>query len=223
MSISTEKPKSPCVRYFEWNGNAEHGGTFKYYDKAQQKEVSVKPPFKFIVLDELTTIKGFCKADGSFYYSNEVRSTTKDVLSVKTKKGLKASGVWSDIKGQLTGSDFCKSVYVLFMDGSEPKVGNVSIMKSAIAGWFDFCKANVLSKSWVVINTALDQKTGSISFKAPKYESLPASEKEIAQAKALDAQLQEFLKAYLSANNTSTEHDDMSDEERDLKSQSENI
>lgn len=218
MSISTEKPKSPCTRYFEWNGNVDNGH-FKYYDKEQKKEIVAPMPFSFIVLDELTTIKGFSKADDGFYFSNEVRNTSKDILSVKTKKGLKASGVWIDIKGQLTGSDFCKSVYVMHNDNGTFKIGNVSIMKSALTGWFDFCKANVLSKCWVNVSETIKNKNGVVTFLSPKYDAKVAGDAEIKAAKELDLVLQEYLTSYLAP----VVNDGLTDEERDIQSQAANL
>ena len=80
MSRSKPATTTPCKRFFEWSGGT---GTLHYYDKEKKDRVEVKLPFTFLILDELATITGFCEQDSSRYWSNEVRSISKDELVVK--------------------------------------------------------------------------------------------------------------------------------------------
>ncbi len=84
-SNPTENLTSPCKHYFEWDADK---GAFKYYDKEKKENVEVPLPFKFIVLDELNTIKGFYKEKKSSFWANEIRDTKKDILTVRTKLGV---------------------------------------------------------------------------------------------------------------------------------------
>jgi hypothetical protein len=47
---------NPATKFFEWKSNEK---TFAYYDKETKTNVSVELPFKFLVLDELHTVKGW--------------------------------------------------------------------------------------------------------------------------------------------------------------------
>ena len=89
-------------------------GSLVYYDKESGENVQVPTPLKFIVLDQLATIKGWSDQDESGYWSNEVKSIGKDVLNVRTKSGLKETGLWRDIKSSpsIAGAKYHASIYV---------------------------------------------------------------------------------------------------------------
>src|SRR5258706_10114241 len=96
-SNNTEFP-NPSLRFYRWDG--EYGG-FTYFDKNIGEggvRVKIELPFTFMVLDALSTIKGFSDAEQSGYWSNEVRDIKRDILTVRTKAGIQAKGTYDEIK-----------------------------------------------------------------------------------------------------------------------------
>ena len=72
MSFSNPKLTNPCKIFIKFKGDA---GCFEYFDKeagdaGEKKELML--PARFIVLDQLTTVTGFCNKDESGIYSNEI-------------------------------------------------------------------------------------------------------------------------------------------------------
>ena len=49
-------------------------------------------------ITQLSTVAGFSKKDNCGVYANEVKNLSKDPLSVKTRKGEIATGLYSEIK-----------------------------------------------------------------------------------------------------------------------------
>ncbi len=194
--------KSPSNRYFEWQGK----GKFKYYDKTLKDQpskgiVEVPYPFRFIVLDQLVTIKGYSDPDQSGFYSNEIRDKNLKtaILTVKTKKGLRYSGTYEQVIKELgaEGASYCKSVYVGYFDESNKLViGNIQIHGAAIGAWIDFCKAQDVMKIGVQVKSHIEAKKGNTIYQIPVFEALPIKEETNIQALELDKQLQEYLKSY---------------------------
>ena len=106
------QPQSnPSTKFIEWKSNDK---CFSYYDKDEQKNISISLPFKFLVLDELHTIKGWNDATSSAIYSNEVKFISKETLTVKPFKGNEiAKGLYKDIKKKIVaaGGHYTKSIY----------------------------------------------------------------------------------------------------------------
>ncbi len=195
--------KNPSTRWFEWDGS---NGGFKYYDSVAKEKGRVAYPFKFMVLDQLVTIKGYCKKDNAFYFSNEIRRAENGVLTVKTDKGVKASGLWNEIKSKITGADFCKSVYIAYFDGADLKIGNIAIMTSSLGTWIEFVAANNVEKVGVVVKSHIEDSKGNVTFKKPVYEAIEISEATNKKAIDLDKRLQEYLKVYFSESDHGKEN-----------------
>lgn len=84
-SNPTDGIKNPATRWFEWAGGDEGG--IKHYDKEAKADVKVALPFTFLLLDELSTVKGWHEPSESGIYANEVRDTRQDALVVRAFKG----------------------------------------------------------------------------------------------------------------------------------------
>ena len=76
---TTTKTPNPATKFLEFKN-----GKFSYYDKTSEANVEVPLPLRFIVLDELATIKGWDSKTNSGIYSNEVHSTKATPLKVKS-------------------------------------------------------------------------------------------------------------------------------------------
>jgi len=48
--------KNPATKFLDWKSDQKG---FSYYDKGLGKNVEVPLPFKFVFLDELSTVKGW--------------------------------------------------------------------------------------------------------------------------------------------------------------------
>ncbi len=130
------QPQSnPATKFLEWKSNDQ---CFEYYDKEAQKKVQVPLPFKFLVLDELHTVKGWNDATQSAIYSNEVKYISKEPMTVKPFKGNEiAKGLYKDIKDKVVsaGGHYTKSIYIMLEDGL---LANIQLKGSAVQKWGEF-------------------------------------------------------------------------------------
>lgn len=192
------QPQSnPATKFIDWKSNDK---CFSYYDKEQQKNISIPLPFKFLVLDELHTIKGWNDATSSAIYSNEVKFISKEVMTVKPFKGNEiAKGLYKDIKDKIVaaGGHYTKSVYIMLEDGS---LANIQLKGSAVQKWGEFTQKtrNRLPDEWVQVKTALEGKKGAVKFHTPEFTFLQSlSESEMDLADEAFNILESYLKAYL--------------------------
>lgn len=196
MSRSNPTIENPCQRWFEWSGSK---GQVYYYDKPTQENVFVDLPFRFLMLDTLTTIKGFSERDQVGIYSNEVRSLDR-ILRVKTFDGrLIAEGKYENIKDSIkaNGGKFAKSTYVAYKVGDELQLGNIVFMGASLGPWIDLEKQfgrSTLEQKAVVIIGSEDRQNGGIEFKSPTFKLKDVSKESNEKAIALDRELQKYLK-----------------------------
>ena len=210
-SNPTEGARNPSTRWFEWAGG-DDGGFIRWYDKEAGKHVKVDLPFTFLLLDELSTVKGWHDPSESGIYSNEVRDTRQDVLVVRAFKGGElASGVYKSISDRIKaqGGHYCASLYLAYKEGDELRIGNLSLKGAAAGTWMEFKKAAPQKKDSngktlrayfvdAVTIGAFDQlKKGATVYRVPKFALKPVSAETNQQAVALDAELQAFLVDYL--------------------------
>jgi hypothetical protein len=194
---------NPATRWFEWNGEK---GEVRYYDKDAKQNVSVPNGFTFLLLDQLASVRGWHESSQSGIYSNEVKDTTKDVLVVKSfKGGTLAEGLYKDIKLEVNnaGGNYNACCYIAFKDDSGALViGSMRLKGAALGAWMEFTKAHRsdLYKGAIRIDGVTEGKKGRVVFYTPTFKVLPTTPETDAAAKALDAQLQDFLNAYLRRN-----------------------
>ncbi len=202
MSLSNNSElTTPCTRFFEWSSSEK---TVKWYSKETKENVLVKLPFSFIVLDDgLSTVKGFSDADGGGIWSNEIRDTRTDVLTVRTKRGVKAQGLYQDVKHSVEGSRYCRSVYIAYKnDAGELVIGNIQMQGAANGEYIEFRKANKVYGVGLQITGCEERKKGATKFYAPIFATVEVSPEAIETATQLDRELQEYLKAYLGREQT---------------------
>ena len=189
---------NPATKFIEWKSNDK---CFNYYDKESQKNVEIPLPFKFLVLDELHTIKGWNDASSSNIYSNEVKFISKEVMTVKPFKGNEiAKGYYKDIKDKVVaaGGHYTKSIYVMLEDGS---LANISLKGSGVQKWGDFTQKtrNRLADEWVTVAKAEDGKKGAVKFSTPSFSFANSiSDEEANMADEAFNILESYLKTYLS-------------------------
>lgn len=177
-------------------------GSVNYYDKEEGQNIDVPVPLSFVVLDQLATVKGWSDGDQSGYWSNEVKKAGQDVLTVRTSKGQKASGIWKEIKGDanVAGAKFNASVYIAAQGREGLEIQNIAFSGASLNAWIEFVNANkgvVSGKNKVVITGFSDAQKGAVKYQVPEFGVAEITEEELAAATELDRELQEYLTSYL--------------------------
>ena len=189
--------KNPATKFLEWKSDQKG---FSYYDKGLAKNVEVSLPFKFVFLDELSTVKGWNDASSSGIFSNEVKYLSKEPMTVKAFKGGEiAKGLYNEIKERVknAGGHYSKSVYIMLEDGS---LANIQLKGSATQQWGEFVKANrqSITRTWINVASATENKKGKVVFSIPNFTI--GADIEDLDARDADAkfdELEAYLKTYL--------------------------
>jgi hypothetical protein len=211
----TQPTTNPAGKFFEWKSNEK---TFVYFDKETKTNVTVPLPFKFLVLDELHTIKGWNDATESGIYANEVKFISRDEMVVKPFKGNEiARGLYKDIKekAKAAGGHYVKSIYIMLEDGS---IANLQLKGAACQAWGDFTSKGKqrLLDEWVSVVGFDEAKKGSVKYTTPIFgylASIGDAENDLAN-EAFNT-LEAYLKTYLAKTEAVTEveteevHDDL--------------
>lgn len=209
-SNPTEGVRNPSTRWFEWAGGDE-GGYVRFYNKETKKQIPVEGAFTFLLLDELSTVKGWHEASESSIYSNEVRDTRQEVLVVRSFEGGElASGIYTSIRDRIValGGHYCASLYLGYKEGESLKIGNLNLKGAAASAWMEF-KRNAPTKKdssgkstrayfldAVKIGGYEQMKKGGTTYRVPQFSLTPVSEPTNQQAVSLDQELQAFLVDY---------------------------
>jgi hypothetical protein len=201
---SAERQPHPAELWLEWRGSA---GSFRYYDKEKEENRIVTLPFKFIVLDQLSTIRGYSKRAKQGIFANEIRDTRAERLSVRFYNGNTiADGFYGEIKDRVlvNGGHFVCNCYIAYKDGSGLKLGAIQFQGCSLGPWFEFVKVNreALLKQAVIVKDTKRNDTGEIKFIEPIFSLADVSPESDEKAKALDIKLQEYLKGYFSRTRT---------------------
>ena len=210
-SNSMDAAVNPSTRWFEWAGGGD-GGFVRWYDKEAKRNVKVEGHFTFLLLDELSTVKGWHEPSESGIFANEVRDIRQDVLVVRSFTGGDlANGVYSDIRDRIIakGGHFVASLYIAYKDGTDLKIGNLSLKGAAASSWMEFkrnapVKKNADGKTVrgyfvdaVKIVGFTDAKKGGTAYRIPIFKLIDVNDSTNLQAIALDAELQSYLSEYL--------------------------
>lgn len=195
MSLSNNTDlTNVATRFFEWSSQDQK---VKWYDKEAKTNVLVELPFTFIVLDMLSTVKGFSDTDQSGIWANEVRDTRKDTLTVRTAKGIRAQGLYQDVK-TLEGARYCRSVYIAYKNEDDKLViGNFQMHGICNSEFIEFTKSHKPYGIAIQVVGADQRKKGTNTFYAPVFKAVPISDATLAEAIELDKQVQEYLTQYL--------------------------
>lgn len=198
MSFSQPKLENPCKRFYEWKGDK---GIFQYYDKDKEENVPLETPVYFVVLDQLSTIKGYSDQYQCGIYSNEVHSVVKEPLKVKSfKGGFSATGLYSDIKGEIisAGGKFAKSIYCMKIDQQgDHELVNFQLVGAALSSWFEFNKIfNAQTNVFGLMGDFYEDKKGAVKFRVPIFKKFEIKSELIRPAMEMDEQLQNYLKEY---------------------------
>lgn len=197
----TEGTRNPCTRWFEWAGG-DDGGFVRWYDKDSKQTVKVEGAFTFLLLDELSTVKGWHEPSESSIYANEVKDTRQDVLVVKSHKGGElASGLYQEIKDKIAvkGGHYHASIYIAYKEGDGLKLGNLGLKGAALGAWMEFKKGagKGINSQAVTITGFAQEKKGATNYRVPKFALKEVSAATNDQALEVDDVLTAYLSEYL--------------------------
>jgi hypothetical protein len=205
-ALGGETAKNPATKFLNWKSNDQN---FSYYDKEKGENVSVHLPFKFLVLKQLQSVKGWSDALSGSIISNEVEFVgTQEINAVCYHKNLKgeatkttiAKGLYSNIKDAVVsaGAKYHKSIYIMLEDGS---LANIQLKGASVKEWGDFFNKNKsrLTDEWVVVESVKAGKKGAVKFWTPEFElHRVLTEIEVEQADTAFDELDAYLQVYLS-------------------------
>lgn len=211
---------NPAERWFQWKGSE---GEFQWYNKEKKKNVSVDFPFTFLLLDQLSTVKGWHDSSNSAIYANEVRNMNEEEMVVKSfkRKTELARGLYPNIKQKVKaeGGRFNASLYVAFKnEDGELALGNVMLQGGALSAWMDLTEEagdDIYSKAVVVKKASKLKKKGAVKYKDPVFSLVDVSEETDQAATELDIKLQEYLDEYLQTEGRVYVQEDSQDVDND--------
>jgi hypothetical protein len=196
MSKSNPKLENPCTKFIDFKSDK---GKFFFYDKEKEEQIEVPLPIYLIVLDELSTISGYNKKNDCGIYSNEVHSTQKEVLRVKTFKGGESViGLYNDIKDSVKalGGKYTKSVYALLVNPDKStELVNLKFKGASFSAWLEK-KINPM-KSVIGITEMTEETNGNTVYKVPVFVHFKLTQEFDERAIKADEILQDYLKEYM--------------------------
>lgn len=201
MSFSNPELTNPAQHFFEWKGGE---GKLQFWDKEKKENVNVPLPFEFIPIDQLATITGYSKTAKNGYYSNEVRSTVKDELTIKIKGQTVFVGLYKNEQGipQIPkGAGFTASIYIVHKNrASEYITGNLKANGSALGAWIEFSKNKVIGNGKVIMTRGEMQESPVGEFYPPEFKYEHLTPEDFQAANEADKELQIYLSQYLARN-----------------------
>jgi len=161
----TATAQSPVTKYLTWSSD-EKG--FKIRNSEGKSALPL--PIKFIHYDEFATIKGWDEHNKTGIYSNEVKNTKQEPLTVRTKNKVIAEGFYQDIKATVNAADahYNVSIYAE-LDGS---IVNFALKASALGAWSEFCKDNrkKFLTNYIKVVGSKEEKKGVVKYHIPVFE-----------------------------------------------------
>jgi hypothetical protein len=212
-----ETIQNPCTKWFKWAGST---GQVMHYDKITKQNVEVELPFTFLLLDVLSTIKGYDESAKASIWSNEVRDIKNSILTIKSGSDVIASGTYSVVKDKSVsaGGSYAASCYIAYYDENKKlTIGNMIMTGSSLGGgvhkpsdktkkdieigaWIDFTKnfkADIYKKAIVVTKEERVCTQGATKFFCPKFSVKDVSAETDKAAVELNNELQAYLETYL--------------------------
>lgn len=192
---------NPAKKFFKWEGSS---GRFSYFDKTKGENgerVQVELPFQFLVLDTLSTVKGWSDPLQSGIWANEVYNISEDVLTVRTKAGILKSGLYESVKSE-NGVKYCQSVYAAVRCNGDLEMCNIAIMGTAIGAWIEYRKKHKnIYDGGIAVNGTVEGKKGAVKFFSPVFTPFEITPEENEQAIAMHKELKKYLAAYFRKDN----------------------
>lgn len=194
--IASNEP-NPATRFWEWSGK---NGIVEYYDKEKKEKVAGPTAFTFLLLDALSCVKGWSDLHQAGIFSNEVKDTRTDAMTVRPFKcPIIAEGLYADIKDKVkaAGGHYVANLYIGVKQGAL-EIQALQFKGAALGAWMEFQKENkqAIYDKAICIEGSKTGKKGSVTFKTPVFKLKELTAETNEEAKALDTKLQAYLSAY---------------------------
>ncbi len=211
-----EGSKNPASKFISLSGTT---GNFGYWDKTREGMVNLEYPIRMIILDVLSTIKGFHSGKNAGIFSNEIHNQSVETLKVRVFGHDEiATGLYSDIKDKVkgVGGKFAKSVYAIVINNNEPELVNFQFYGASLTPFFEFQKTNDIYKNAVIISDVMPAKKGATNYFIPMFEAGAITEEESKTADYMDIELQKYFDKYKLGQLDSSKVQEATDEEWNL-------
>lgn len=138
MSRTTriEVAENPAKKLLKWKSSE---GTFQYWDKNLEQNVSIDLPFKFAILEEkYVSFNGFDEDSNTSIWSNEVKDAN-DMVIVKAGDSVLGEfkkSEWKNVKDNPTfkSANYTQILYAAANFGSGWEICRIMLNKSALTG-----------------------------------------------------------------------------------------
>jgi hypothetical protein len=205
---TTHTSQNPATKFYKWKD-----GKIAYYDGEKDVEVpfSAKNPFRFLVVERGAQIVGGTQRDGKYvgFYSNFVLNTQTQPFTVRSKQGVEAQGLYKDIK-TTPGIKYATALYIGVPTDNGLELQFISFSGAALNAWIEATKKKDIFKGAFGIIGAEEGVNGRVTYYSPVFKHYPeVSEKSDFEAKALDEQLQDYLKGYFAPQAEEVAHDEV--------------
>jgi hypothetical protein len=202
------KLSSPISYYFVYKGDKGH---FERWDKAKEQNV-IHESLELILVDSRYSITGWNDASKGKIYSNLIKDSRSEPLTVRVGKQILTTGIYQAIKPQVKGAGgkYSVNLFCLVKDGQQWITANVIFSASVLSNWSDYVKEkgikNIYSQKLTISRG--EQKTkGAIKWYALKIEAVQASGDLCTKADNFDTtSLSLYLNQYKS-NSTQDSYD----------------
>jgi len=226
LNTTTKKSSNPATKFLEWKSEKK---CFSYYDKEKGENINVELPLKIQFLEDFHTVKGFSDAEQTGIYSNEIKFTSTDELTVKTFGGTEiAKGLYNDIRLKIidAGGKYHKSIYAV-LDG---ELVNFQIKGSVVSAFSLFANgqkktakqplikahSNRFESHFIEINDFENLKKGATKYSVPNFTiGEPYTPEELEIAKENYLKISSYFDKYTSKKEDVVE-EQIHEEEEDL-------
>lgn len=205
----SEKKQNPAQYFLKWNNGS---GEITYYDKEKGKvdkekgKVNLGNNISFLLLDQLSTAKGWDQINETNIIGTEVRNPQFEPIILRSYKDGKASqvakGIWkTEIKDKYP-VDFYASLYIITIIDEKPVLANLQVKGACLASLF-VAKLRSVDEFWITFKKGEEQKNGMAKWfdlTIQKTTEVP----KIVNDVSLDYynELQDYLEQYLSKKPT---------------------
>ncbi len=140
---------------------------FASYDLVT-KEQALLGNIQFALLTETISIAGFHQEQNVGIFSNEIKNTKTEPLSVRTKNGVLIEGLYNSISEKLQGGKFANNLYVRLRNG---ELAVIQLSGAALKQYFLYKEANKgkIASNWITITGVKDEKKGAIKYSTPIF------------------------------------------------------
>lgn len=199
-NTSTSEIKHPTTIWTKWSGK---DWVFKWWNRDEEKEITLKLPEEFIVVAEGMWVEGF---NDWPIMSNEFFDAKNDIVRVRDLKNKNTMyvGPWAEIKDKVKAAGFplWKHLHVIFP--GEEWIKTLKLKWTAWVSWSDFNTINQWAPAnyRIKITWTVKGKKGATTFVTPKFELGTALSDE---DKTLQAKYGKEIQDYYMASKVSKE------------------